>query len=146
MIVVLLEGSPISTKELCSSVRVIIGFLVTLHDQGPACPVAQFGRTASSRKSLGSSLFFPFPNDGVHCALGNFQHSRNCFIPFPISMPPHNSHKELYGQFLGLHGRVPSLTCTVNCGTLSRKVCFFLNHVQLISPPPVGGGDYRFAP
>ena len=43
-----------------------------LPDQGHSCPVAQFGRTASSRKSLGSSIFFPFPNDGAHCALGNF--------------------------------------------------------------------------
>ena len=82
---------------------------------------------ASSRKSLGSSLFIPFPNDGAHCALGNFLHFRNCFIPFPRSMPSHNSISEFHGQFLGLHGRVSTLTCTVNCGINS-----FLNHVQSI--------------
>ena len=84
----------------------------------------------SSRKSLGSSIFYPFPNDGAHCALGNFQHCRNCFIRFPWSVPPHNSISEFYGQFLGIHGGVSALTYTVNCGTLYRKVCFLLNHVQ----------------
>ena len=34
---------------------------------------------------------------------------------------------QFYGQFLGLHGRVSALTCTVNCGTSCRKVCFFIN-------------------
>ena len=67
-----------------------------LSDQGPF-QVAQFGRTASSRKSLGSSMLSLFPNDGAHCALGNFQHSRNCFIPFPRSVPPHNSISEFSG-------------------------------------------------
>jgi hypothetical protein len=45
---VLLEGSPISTEELWSSVRVTIGFLVT-------STIAQFGRAACSRTSLGGS-------------------------------------------------------------------------------------------
>ena len=58
--------------------------------------------------------------------------TRNCFIPFPRSMPPHNSIYKFYGQFLGLHGRVSALTCTVYCGMLYRKVCFFLNHIQSI--------------
>ena len=47
-------------------------------------------------------------------------------------MPPHNSISEFYGQFLGFHGGGSALTCTVNCGTSYRKVCFFLNHVQSI--------------
>ena len=64
--------------------------------------------------------------------LENFQHSRNYFIPFPRSMPPHNSISEFYGQFLGLHGRVSAPIYTVNCGTLYRKVYFSLNHVQSI--------------
>ena len=97
-----------------------------------SCPVAQFGRTASSRKILGSSIFFPFPNDEAHRALGNFKHSRNCFVPFPRSIPPHNSISEFYGQFLGPHGGVSALTGTVNCGTLYRKVRSFLNHVPSI--------------
>uniref|UniRef100_UPI00358E9D0B DCC-interacting protein 13-alpha isoform X3 n=1 Tax=Myxine glutinosa TaxID=7769 RepID=UPI00358E9D0B len=36
-------------------------------------------------------------------------------------MSPHHSISEFYGQFLGLHGGVSALTCTVNCGTLYRK-------------------------
>ena len=105
--VVLLAGSPILAWELW-----VIGHLP---DQGPSCPVAQFGWT-NSRKNLGSYICFPFPNDGAHCALGNFQHTRNGFIPFPGSMPPRNSISEFYGQFLGLHGRIFALACTVICG------------------------------
>ena len=86
---------------------------------------------ASSRKSLGISIFFPFPPDGDHCAHGSFHHSRNCFIPFLRCMLLHNSLAEYYGQFLGLHW-VSALTCNVNCGTSYGKVCFFLNHVQSI--------------
>ena len=91
----------------CQSGHWVLGHLP---DQGPSCLVAQFDQTASSRNSLGSFIFFPFPNDGAHCALGNFQHSRNCFIPFLSFMPPHNSISEFYGQFLGLHGRVSAPT------------------------------------
>ena len=108
-----------------NSVRVVIGFLVTSLTK---VLLAQFGQMASSRKSLGSSIFFPFPKDGAHCALENFQHSRNCVIPFLRSMLPRNCIL----AFHELHGGVSALTCTVNCGTLYRKVCFFLNYVQLI--------------
>ena len=97
-----------------------------------SCPVAQFGQTASSRKSLISYILFPFPNDGSRCALGNFQHSRNRFLHQPRSMPLHNSVEEFYGQVLGLHGGVSALTCTDNCWTLQAKMCFFLCHVQSI--------------
>ena len=51
--VVLLEGSPISTEELWSSVNVTIGFLGHLPDEDPSPPIAQFGRAASSKKSIG---------------------------------------------------------------------------------------------
>ena len=66
--VVLLEGSPISTKELWSSVsdHRVLGHLP---DQGPSPPIAQFGRVASSRKSLGGSKLLPFQNDGGHGVL-----------------------------------------------------------------------------
>ena len=95
------------TKELCGSVRVVIGFLFISLIKVLLCPVAQFGRTARSRKSLGSSIFFPFPNDEAHCALGNFQHSLNFCIPFSWFMPSHNSISEFYR--LGLHGRVSAV-------------------------------------
>ena len=57
---------------------------------------------------------------------------RNCFIPLPRSMPPHNSISEFYVQFLGLNGGVSDVTCTVNCGILPGKVCFFQSHVHSI--------------
>jgi hypothetical protein len=72
---------PISAKELCSLVRVVFGVFGHLPDQGPSCPVAQFGQTASSSSSLGSSLFLQFPNDWDRSGL--FWHSRIFFIPFP---------------------------------------------------------------
>ena len=103
-----------------------------LPDKGPSCPVAQFSQTDSSRKSPSHSTFFPFPNDGAGCALGNFQHSGNSFIPFPRPLPPHNSKSEFNEQFLALHCIVSALPCTVNCGTLYRKVCFVIYHVQSI--------------
>jgi hypothetical protein len=43
-----------------SSVRVNIGFL---NSGGSSPPIAQFGRVASSRKSLGGSKSLPFKND-----------------------------------------------------------------------------------
>ena len=57
--VVLLEGSLISTEELWSTVsdHRVLGHL---HDKGPSPPIAQFGRVASSRKSLNGSKLLPF--------------------------------------------------------------------------------------
>jgi len=60
----LLEGSPLSTEQCWSSVRVTIGFLVTSLTNAP---VAQSGRAASSRKSRGGSKLLPFLYDGSHC-------------------------------------------------------------------------------
>ena len=57
--VVLLEGSLISTEELWSSVSVTIG-----SDQGPSSLIAQFGPAASSKKILGCSKLLSFKNDG----------------------------------------------------------------------------------
>ena len=58
--VVLLEGSPISTEKLCQSDHRVRGHLP---DQGPSLPIAQFGQAASSRKRLGGSKLLPFKND-----------------------------------------------------------------------------------
>ena len=52
--VVLMEGSLISTEELKSSSRVL---------GHPSPPIAQFGRAVSSRKRLGGSKLLPFKND-----------------------------------------------------------------------------------
>jgi hypothetical protein len=43
--------------EFCQSGHWVLGHLP---DRGPSFPVAQFGQTASSRQSLGSSIFVQF--------------------------------------------------------------------------------------
>ena len=68
--VVLLEGSPIFTEELCQC-----DHRVRRHSpgQGPAPRLSQFGWSASSRKSRGGSKLLPIKNDGGHCVLGDHQ-------------------------------------------------------------------------
>ena len=115
----------ISTEELLSSVsdHRVLGHLP---DQGPSSPIAQFGRPASSRKSLGGSKLLPFKNDGCHCVLGDLQWCRNILVLwFPIYMPRHNLVSELYGQFLCLRCQLWDL---IYC----RQGCVFPNHVQSI--------------
>ncbi len=46
-------------------------------------------------------------------------------VPFPRSVPRYNPVSEVCRQFLGLHGLVCALTCTVTCGTLYRQVFAF---------------------
>ena len=122
--------SPISTEELWSSVRVTIGFLVTSLSQGPSPPIAQFGRAASSRKTLGGSKLLPFKNDGGHYVLGDLQCCRHVFVSFPRSVPRHNPVSELYRQLPRAHGLGFALTCTVKCGSVYRQVCASANHVH----------------
>ena len=109
--VVLLEGSHISTEELCQSSNRILSHLP---DQGLSPPISQFGHTASSTKSLGGSKHVPFKNDRGHCVLGTLNAAKNVLVPFPSSVPLHNPVSELYGQLFRLHGLVFVLTCTVN--------------------------------
>jgi hypothetical protein len=75
---------------------------------------------------------FPFKNDGDHCVHRDLQCCKTVLVPFPRYVPRNNPVSELYGQFLRPHGLVFALTCSVNCGTLYRQVCAFLNHVQSI--------------
>jgi hypothetical protein len=103
--------------------------LALLPDQGPSPPIAQFGRAASSRKSLGGSKRLPFKNDGDHCVLGDLQCSRHLLVHSPRLVPRHNPVSELNRQFLQPNGLVLVLTC---CGTLCRQVCTFPNNVQSI--------------
>ena len=107
--VVLLEGSPISTEELWSSVRVTI-----LPHQGRSPPI-------------GGSKLIPFKNDGGRCVLGALQRCRQFFlVPFPRCVRHHNPVSELYRQFLRPpHGLVFALTCTVNFGIFFRQACAF---------------------
>jgi hypothetical protein len=88
--VVLLEGSPISTEEFWSSISY----------QCLSPPIVQFGQAASSSRSLGGSKLLLFKNDGGHCVLVDLQCCRNVLVPFPRSVPQHNPVSELYRQFL----------------------------------------------
>ena len=98
--VVLLEGSPLSTEERWSSDRVTIGFLVTSLTKALLPPIAQFRRPASSRKSPGGSELLPFTDDGGHCAHWDLQSSRIFSVPFPRFVPQDNPVSEVYRQFL----------------------------------------------
>jgi hypothetical protein len=95
----------------------------------PDC--AQFGRVASSRKSLGGSKLLPL-RMMYATFIGDLQCCRHFLEPFLRSVPRHNPLSDLYGQFLWPHGLVFALICTVNCGTLYRPVCSFPNPVQSI--------------
>ena len=67
--VVIQEGSPISTEELWSSVRVTIGFLVTSLTKALLSLVL---RPALGRVLVVPKLL-PFKNYGGHCVLGDLQ-------------------------------------------------------------------------
>ncbi len=97
-----LQLSPISRMHLWSSATVIFGFFFTCH-QGSSPPIAQFGRTASSRKGSGRPKHLPFKDYGGHCALRNLKCSRNFFVTLARSVPCHNSVSELFRQFLWPH-------------------------------------------
>ncbi len=76
--------------------------LLYLSHQGSSPPIAQFGRTASSRKGSGRPKRLPFKDYGGHCALRNLKCSRN-FLTLARSVPCHNSVSELFRQFLWPH-------------------------------------------
>ncbi len=74
-----LQLSPISRMHLWSSATVIFGFFFTSH-QGSSPPIAQFGRTASSRKGSGHPKRLPFKDYGGHCALRNLNRAAEMFL------------------------------------------------------------------
>ena len=94
MVVLLHRG----TLEFCQSDHQVFGHLPKV---GPSTPIALFGRTASSRKSVvrGYKLL-PFKNDVGHCGHGKLQSCIHALVPFSRSVPQHNPVSELYGQFL----------------------------------------------
>ena len=122
--VVLLDGSPISTEKLQSSVRVTIGFLVTSLTKTllPRLPILAM-RLALGRVLVVPNIFHLRMKATV--VLGGLQSCRS-FVP------RHNHVSELYGQFLRPHSLVFTMTCTVNCVALYRQVSAFPNHVQSI--------------
>ena len=128
--VVLLEVSPMSTEELCSSVRVTIRFLVTSLTKALLPWLLRLARRPALGRVLVVSNFFHLRMMEATMFLGTFKSCRNDFIPFPRSVPWHNPVSEIYGQFLWPRGLAFALTRTVNCGTLYRQLCAFPNHVQ----------------
>ena len=144
--VVLLEGSPISTEELWSSVRVTIRFLVTSLTR----TLLSWLLSLAGRPGLGRVLMVPnFFHLGMMEAtvLGDLQCCRIIFVTFPRSVPWHNSVSELYEQLIRPHCLVFALTCTINCETLNRQVCAFpINgngmHLSLISSLIAEGSEY----
>ena len=83
--VVLLEGSPLSTEERWRSDRVTIGFLVTSLTKAllPGS-LSLEGRPASSRKSPGSSELLPFTDDQEATVLiGTFKAAEIFLYPSP---------------------------------------------------------------
>ena len=58
------------TLELCQNDYQVLG---DVPDQGPSYLIAQFGKGARSRNSLGGSKLLPFKNDGRHCVVGDLQ-------------------------------------------------------------------------
>ncbi len=77
--------------------------LLYLSHQGSSPPIAQFGRTASSRKGSGRPKRLQFKDYGGHCALRNLKCSRHFFVTLARSVPCHNSVSELFRQFLWPH-------------------------------------------
>ena len=74
--VAFMEGTLISTEELCRSVRVTIGFLVTSLTKALLPRLLSLARRPAVRKSLGGSKLLPFKNDGGHCVLADLQSFR----------------------------------------------------------------------
>ena len=123
--VVLLKGSPISTEELWSFVRVTIGFLVM------SLTKALLPRLLSLPSEFGRSKLHSFKNDGSHCILGDLQRCRNVLVPFHRSVHRHNPVLECNGQLFNL------MACSLLWRALPtvgpcRHVCAFPNHVQSI--------------
>ena len=128
--VVLLNGSPISTEELKSSVRVTIGFLVSPLNKGPFPRLLSLARRPALGRVLVVPNYFNLRMMEATVILGTF----NTAKMFCDSSPDLclDTVLSALGQFLRSHGLVFALTCTVNCGTLYRQVCAFPNHVQSI--------------
>ena len=128
--VVLLEGSPLSTEERWSSDRVTVGFLVT------SLTNALLPRTLSldGRPALGRVLvvpnFFHLRMMEATVLTGTFKAAEMFLYPSPdLCLKTILSRRSADNSFDFMLG-VCTLTCTVNCGTLCRQVCAFPNHVQ----------------
>lgn len=126
--VVLLEDSPLFTEQCWSSVRMTIGSLATsLTKEIPFTPIVQIGRAVCSWKSPGVSRLL-FTDDGCYCSHLTFNATDIFLYPSPNLCLYTRSCLRGQRSFLGLHGSVYALTCTVNYGTLYKQVCACPNH------------------
>jgi hypothetical protein len=119
------------TLELCQSDHQILGHLPY---QGPSPPIAQFGRVASSRRSVGGSKLLPFKNDRGHCVLGDLSMLQTFFGTLPKICSDTILSQSSTDNSFDLMAWNFALTCTVN---VYRQVCAFPNHVQSIELPQV---------
>ena len=131
--VVLLEGSPISTEELWSTGKVTIGLLVSslTNDILPRL-FSLAGQSALGRVLLLPTLFHLRMME-ASVVLGFFNAAEMFWYPSPglcldtiLSLSSMDNSFDLMTWFF-------ILTCTVNCRTLYRQVCAFPNHVQSIT-------------
>ncbi len=108
-----------------------LGFFFTSLTKASSPPIAQFGRTASSRKGSGRPKRLPFKDYGGTVLLGTLSAAEFfCNLGQICALP----------QFcLWALQAVPltswfsfALTCTVSCKVLYRQVCGFPNQVQSV--------------
>ena len=97
--VVLLEGSPLSTEERWCSDRVTIGFLVTSLTKALLPRSLNLDGRPALGRVLVVPIFFQFTDDGGHCAHRDLQSSRIFSVPFPRFVPQDNPVSEVYRQF-----------------------------------------------
>ena len=124
--VVLLEGSPISTEELWRSARVIIGFLVTSLTKGPSPRLLSLARRPALVRVLVVPNFFNSRMMEATVFLGTFNAAYIFWYPsLDPSLDTILCRSSTDNSF-------DLMVCTFNCGTLYRQVCAFPNHVQYI--------------
>ena len=120
-----------SQQRNSRAVRVTIGFLVTSLTKALLTLIAQFVRQALGRV-LEIPLFFHLRMMEATVFLGTFNTAEMFWYPSPdLCLNTFLSRSSTENSFKP-HGLVFALTFTVNCGTLYRQVCAFLNHVQSI--------------
>ena len=125
--VVLLEGSPIYTEELGSSVRMTIVFLVISLTKALLPRLLSLAGWPALGRVLVVSNFFHLRIMEATVFLRTFNTAGIFWYPSPDCTSTQSQRStdnsfDLVAWFL---------TCTVNCGTLYRQVCAFPNHVQI---------------
>ena len=119
-----LSHLPTASLELSQS---DLWVLLYLSHQGSSPPDAQFGRTASSRKSPGRPKLLPFKDYGGHCALRNLKCNRIVFVAMARSVPCHNS----------LSSSGSSFDLMITCASKAAQVLFSVLSCHLKDGVPI---------